>query len=661
MTAPMTALWVVAGGGLRQIPGMTAILRLILILPLLIAVPARADEVQAMRSALDLAARKDWAGALEAAPAGVGHDLILWQWLRAGEGRLSDYEDFLARRPDWPGLPYLKAQGEEAATRSETPGRVIGYFGADVPQTAAGAIALVGALKAAGKGDLAETEAMRAWADLEFTEGEEAALLALEPEALARIHVLRLENLLWDGRRAEALRMLPRVDKDRAALARARIGLRSMAQGVDGLITAVPEGYQRDPGLLFERFLWRMRKDLYDGAAELALAVGPEDLGRPEAWAQRRAILTRWLLRQGRADEAYRVASEHGLVQGAAYADLEFLSGFIALRKLNDPDRALRHFTHLREGVSTPISVARGEYWQGRAEEAAGRKAGATAHYKAAAGYQTAFYGLMAAERLGLSLDAGLLDDSRPAGWKGAAFAKSSVLEAAILLARAGDRTQAKRFFLHLGESLDGTGLTQLADLAMEMDEPHIAVLIGKAAAERGVIVPFAYFPVPDLVPDEGLKVSRALALAIARRESEFDPAARSVADARGLMQVLPSTARLVAAELEMEYESGKLLTDPAYNVVLGSAYLAKMVEEFGPSIALVASGYNAGPGRPRRWITEFGDPRLPDVDVVDWIETIPFEETRTYVMRVVEGVVIYRAKLKGVAGPVRITAELKG
>ncbi len=217
----------------------------------------------------------------------------------------------------------------------------------------------------------------------------------------------------------------------------------------------------------------------------------------------------------------------------------------------------------------------------------------------------------------------------------------------------------SKRFFLHLAEGLDATGLDQLADLALQIDEPHIAVLIAKQAAERGVILPRAYFPIPAFVPD-GLSVSRALALAISRRESEFDPAARSAANARGLMQVLPGTAQLVAPKVGLAFDAAKL-NDPAYNVRMGTGYLAQLVEQFGPSIALVASGYNAGPGRPKRWIDSFGDPRRPDVDVIDWVEMIPFTETRTYVMRVVESLVIYRAKLKGVAGPVRVTGELKG
>jgi soluble lytic murein transglycosylase len=227
-------------------------------------------------------------------------------------------------------------------------------------------------------------------------------------------------------------------------------------------------------------------------------------------------------------------------------------------------------------------------------------------------------------------------------------------------LLRAGDRNQGKRFLLHLAEGLDAQGLDQLGDMALAMNEPHVAVLIGKQAAERGVILPRAYFPVVDMVPD-GLPVSRALALAITRRESEFDPVVVSPAGARGLMQVMPGTAEMMAKKIGTGYAAGRLTSDPAYNVTLGAAYLAELVQEFGPSIALVGSGYNAGPGRPRRWMQEFGDPRSPDVDVVDWVEMIPFTETRTYIMRVVESLVIYRAKLRGSVGPVRVTSELTG
>lgn len=638
-------------------------IRALLLAVALQAGPALADTAQAMRTALELTAAKDWDGALAVAPAGVGRDIVEWQRLRAGEGRLPEYEAFLQRRPDWPGLPYLREQGEEAVARSDDPARVIAWFGTDLPQTGEGALAYVRALQASGRMAEAETEAMRAWAELSFAPEEEEALIALAPEAVSFVHELRMDTLLWAGRTREANRMLDRVPEDFRALARARIALQNDEKGVNTLIDAVPKSRATDAGLAFDRFIWRMKRDLYNDALPLILerSASAETLGRPQAWAERRAILTRWLMRRGRPAEAYQVASNHWLPKGAgasAYADLEFLAGFIALRRLDDPQTALKHFQHLLAGVTTPISLARAHYWIGRAQEAAGQDG--TASYQAAAAHQTAYYGLLAAERLGMTLDTDLLTDTSAPDWRGAAFRQSSVLQAAELLWQAGDLTQSKRFLLHLAESQDATGLAQMADMVLDWNEPHMAVLIGKAAAERGLILPRAYYPVPEFVPD-GLKVSRALALAISRRESEFDPAARSSADARGLMQVLPGTAKLMAGKLGVAHEVSKLLTDPAYNVSMGAAYLSEMVDEFGPSIALIASGYNAGPGRPRSWIGEFGDPRAPDVDVVDWVEAIPFGETRTYVMRVAEGVVIYRAKLKGAVGPVRITEELKG
>ncbi|MFN4203221.1 MAG: lytic transglycosylase domain-containing protein [Tabrizicola sp.] len=624
---------------------------------------ATADTTQAMRTALELAAAKDFDGALAVAPSGVGRDVIDWQRLRAGEGRLGDYESFLQRRPDWPGLPLLREKGEEAVARSTDPARVIAWFEAGPPRTGKGAIAYVRALLATGRAADAETEAMRAWSSLPFSAEEEKEMIGLAPDGVGFVHELRLDTLLWEGRAKEAERMLPRVSQDLQVLARARLALQAGSKGVTGLIEAVPKTRAGDAGLAHDRFIWRMKKDLYDEATELILerSKSAESLGRPQAWAERRALLARWLMRQGRAREAYRVAANHHLptdTGASAYADLEFLAGFIALRRLNDPATAEKHFRHLLAGVSTPISLARAHYWIGRAEEAAGKDG--LGSYRAAAAHQTAFYGLLAAERLGLKLDEGLLRKPATPDWRGAGFTQSSVLAAAEILRKAGDRTLAKRFLLHLGESQDATGLAQMADMALSWGDPHLALLIAKAGAERGLILPHAYYPIPDFVPD-GLKVSRALALSIARRESEFDPAARSSADARGLMQVLPGTAKLMAGKLGKDFDAGKLISDPAYNVTMGAAYLAEMAAEFGPSIALIASGYNAGPGRPRRWIGEFGDPRRPDVDVVDWVETIPFAETRTYVMRVAEGVVIYRAKLKGAAGPVRITQELKG
>ena len=626
------------------------------------ALPAQADDVSALRTVLARTAVQDWSGAADLAEGPLAQDLVEWLRLRSGDGKLGDYEQFLARRADWPGLALLREKGEDAVARSSDPDRVLAYFGDGRPRVPAGSLALVKAYLALGRPADAETESIRAWTELEFTAPEEAALIALMPDALSVAHEVRLDRVLWADRAPEARRMLPRVGPDWRKLAEARMALRAMAGNASALVDSVPKSLAGDAGLAFERFLWRMKKDRTADATALILerSESAASLGNPSIWGERRATLARALMRADQPSDAYKVAARNRMTEGQGYADLEFLSGFIALRKLGDAGTALQHFTNLQAAVVTPISLARAHYWQGRAHEAAGNADAANTAYRAAAVHQTAFYGLLAAEKLGLTLDAGLLSDTRPSDWRDSPFAGSSVFQTARLLVRAGDRSLGKRFLLHLAEGLSPGELDQLAEYTLEAGEPHIAVLIGKQAAERGVILPRAYFPLTDMVPDT-LPVSRALALSIARRESEFDAAVISPAGARGLMQVMPGTAKEIAPAAGLPFNPGRLTSDPAYNVALGSAYLRKLIDEFGPAVALVASGYNAGPGRPRRWITEFGDPRREGVDAVDWVETIPFTETRTYVMRVVESVVIYRAKLKGSVGPVRITGELTG
>ena len=643
-------------------------LRLLAVLTGLALSPAfayDANEISALRDAQTLANQQDWAEATARAQGAgaVGADVIEWQRLRAGEGLLGDYEAFLARRPDWPGLPYLKAAGEVAVARSTDPDRILQYFDGQAPAKAAGVLALTAALEAKGRHADAVEAATQGWTKLKFTADEQAQLLATYGPDLRVAHELRLDRILWDGARAdEGARMLPLVPKDWAALGKARLALRGDKAGAAALVNAVPKALKDDPGLAFERFLFRMRHDNYADAAALIVdrSASAQGLGDPMAWAAKRADLARILMRKGEPKSAYRVASTHHLTDLGDMGDLEFLSGFIALRKLNDPVRALQHFERLA-GATTPISQARAQYWLGRALEASGDKTKARSAYGKAANYQTSYYGMLAAEKLGLTLDESLLYNAPPAGsWKGAGYAKSSVLEAAARMAAAGNEQLSARFMLHLGESLSDAELGTLAGLALDLGQYRSAVLIAKAATERGLVFPSAYFPVPDMIP-ESLPVSRALALSIARRESEFDPEARSPAGALGLMQMLPATAAEVAKDQGIKFSKAKLASDPAYNATLGAAYLKELVDQFGPSVALVASGYNAGPGRPRGWVDAFGDPRLASTDVVDWVEMIPFTETRTYVMRVVEGVVIYRAKLRGTAGPVNISDELTG
>ena len=288
------------------------------------------------------------------------------------------------------------------------------------------------------------------------------------------------------------------------------------------------------------------------------------------------------------------------------------------------------------------------------------RDAGAQAAYGRAAQHQTAYYGLLAAERLGLALDPALARPPALPDWQGAAFLRDDRIAAARLLAEAGQDVLARRFVLAVAEGLGASDLARLGGWALAQGDLNLAVLIGKQAAARGIILPGVYFPDPGALLPQGLRAPRALAAAIARRESEFLVSAVSPAGALGLMQVMPGTASQMARKLGEADRPSALTADAAYNARLGAAYLEELRAEFGPSLALVAAGYNAGPSRPRRWIETLGDPRREGVDVVDWVEGVPFAETRTYIMRVLEGLVIYAAR-DGQGGALRATDLLRG
>jgi soluble lytic murein transglycosylase len=448
------------------------------------------------------------------------------------------------------------------------------------------------------------------------------------------------------------------------AQARARLALRQRTAGVDALISKVPEPFASGGGLAYERFIWRVRKGRWADAKELLrdVSTSAEALGQPEAWANRRRSLARDEMRDGDAALAYQLASRHFLTSGANYADLEWLSGYIALRKLGDPATALRHFDNHNDAVQSPISKGRAGYWRGRAYEAVGDVAAADQAYTDAAQYQTSFYGLLAAERAGLPFDLAVLDEAAVGNWRESELVDDPLFQAGLLLQASGELTLAERFWTHLAESLDRNAAGLLAQAAIDAEQPHLAVMIGKRTAQRAVVIPRGYYPLHPLAEAE-LPMASEMLLAIARRESEFDPNVQSHVGARGLMQIMPDTGREIAASLGRlsEHSTGRLISDPVYNAELGAAYLAGLARRFRGNVVMMSAGYNAGPGRPDRWMRLFGDPRQGGVDIVDWIEHIPFRETRNYVMRVTESLPTYRYMLGKPAMPVPFSEELSG
>lgn len=596
----------------------------------------------------------------------LARDIVQWSLLREEEGEFQEYADFLNRRPDWPGLPYLQEQGEAAIPEDADPAAIIAYFSTQEPRTGPGALALAKAHLARGDRAAAEAEAIRSWTSLEMPSDVAAEMRRAFGTALdeGEHHVDRLDNLLWEGARRSARDMLPLVPEGWRRLAEARMALRARRAGVDRLIEAVPEDLREHPGLAYERFVWRIRSDLEDTAGELMerTSTSAAALGRPARWARRRAGLARDMMREGRFATCREYAANHHVApenHPGAFADLEWLAGYCALR-LGEPGVAVVHFTAFRESVSSPISLGRAGYWLGRAHEEVGDSDAASEAYAFGARHQTSFYGQLAAERGGLPTDPAFLADEDFGDWRKASFVRSDVFRAGGLLLDAGQEALAERFFAHLTESLMRQEAGQLADYALrELEDPHIALRIAKRAVRNGPPIMRAYFPVTELA-EARLPISPAWRLSIARRESEFDRKAVSHAGALGLMQVMPGTGREVARGLGIRFDRRRMLDDQSYNARIGSHYMARLLMRFGGNPILVSAAYNAGPRRAKQWLDRFGDPRGSRVDAIDWIESIPFNETRNYVMRVTESLAVYEARLSGKLPPSDLSRRLK-
>lgn len=633
----------------------------------MLAATVQAQQVADLRRGLEAMEDGDWDTALSVSGkrGSLSRDIIVWHWLRAGKGSAGDTLVFLGRRPDWPGLDWLRRKSEESFAE-ESPKRILSYFDETPPQSAEGALIQANALIATDQSGDAQASLVLAWRTMPMKAATQAAYLEDHADLLAPHHAARLDRMLWDRNLSSARRTLPLVDEGQAALAEARIALYERGSGVDALISAVPSSLRGDPGLAHARFVWRHRKNRDKDAMDLILAqsASPDTLGEPDKWARSRRDLARWEMRNGNPNRAYQAAAEHHLTPdaGYSYADLEWIAGYLALTKLNDPTTALRHFGRFDAAVATPISKGRAGYWLGRAHAANGDAEAAHAAYAMGAEHQTSFYGLLAAERIGRPFDPALASPEPPAPWKNAEFMSSDVTLAGLMLLAAGEINLAERFLTHQAESLSASQAAQMGQMLIDMERPHLAVMVAKRVARRGDVLPGAYYPMHPLAQLD-LLMAPEMNLSIARRESEFDPRVISGAGARGLMQVMPATAKLVAKEIGTtpQHSTSRLTADWEYNALLGSSYLSGLAEEFDGNVVMMSAGYNAGPRRPIRWMEIFGDPRIGPMDIVDWIEHIPFNETRNYVMRVTESLPVYRARLGQEPLPIPFSKELVG
>lgn len=604
------------------------------------------DEVFSADTLLTAINSKDWQQAKEIAqeldqPSAI--KLLTWARLRAGEGQWSEYRDFLAENNHWPGLAKLRKQAERAIDQTTTSTNIQSLFTNHAPQTANGALAQ-------GKND--PTAVIAAWQNLNLSGAQQSMFIESYGPTLEPYHDTRLDNLLWRGalKQAEAMLLIVSNEKRRAAQARIELQRKSLPEDTTNLTG----------GLAYDYFQYLIKQGGWDAAQDMIISVtGAEHkMGRPESWGKRRRGFARRAMRAGDIANAYDLARYHGLELGADYADLEWLAGYISLHHMKKPEQALVHFKNFDNAVKSPISRGRAGYWLGQTHEALGQYAQAAQNYRAASQHQTSFYGQMATQRNRGEPDPTLAGRQDVDDWRNAPFASDSVFQAAQLLHAANRPNMTRWFLAHLAETLPLDQVEVLASYADEIGANFSTISIAKEAVKRGLVIPAAYFPVTELA-DYAKAISPELAMSIARRESELNPTAVSPAGARGLMQVMPATARDVAGELEIDYSKAKLTQDWKYNATLGTAYLAGLIEKYDGSYVLAIAAYNAGPHRVTEWIETYGDPRKTDTDVIHWIEHIPFRETRNYVMRVMEGLHVYRARIAGKTLPVRIYQDL--
>lgn len=608
-----------------------------------------------LRDVIERARRGDVQGAREglqriADP--LARRVGLWALMDSNGSSLSFAEMDRALRDmaEWPRPSRRRLAAEGLIETSGLgPRQIIAWFESRPPSTAEGAMALAAALRASGDPAAAADLIRRTWRGAPFERDVQRAMLARFGDVLTtEDHVRRADMLLFGAQGPAARDLIDLLPADQQALAQARIAFRERSPQALELAAALPPSVSGAPGLAVERAAYYRRADL-DELARAELPRFPTEIWSDEMGARiwdERYQLTLSALRNRDSRAAYEAAANTGLKSGTDAVEAEFYAGWIALTRLRDPVRAEVHFKTIDRVGSSPITLARGLYWRGRAVEAMAGIDAADVFYRAAARHRTTFYGQLAAERAGFErLDLGR--DPQVGPRERADFEAKETTRAARILYEIGARDLFRVFVLALDDLLDTDAeQAMLVDLVRGYGEQDTSMRVVRTAAQRGFILPDRGYPLrtPPEVPNAP---EPALILAIIRQESGFDPLVRSGVGARGMMQLMPATAAATARRLGVGYSPSQL-DDPEYNMRLGSTYLGELISSFSGSYVLAVAGYNAGPGRANQWMGFCGDPRAASVDPVDYIECIPFSETRNYVMRVMEAVAVYRAKLRG-------------
>ena len=602
-------------------------------------------------------------------PAAVKLVELLYLQKHGKEVGFERIQTFQRAAPKWPLSETLNKRAEQALYHAHEPATaVIAFFEGRVPASPDGNAALARALFESGQDKEARTALRRAWFTPDMdSEVEQRIASEFKSVLTASDHKNRLSRLILAQQSTAAIRQAKRLGSDQVRMAEAAQMLLRGTSGAEKKYAALPASLRNEAPMRYALARLYRRQEKYGKARSILLDTPDNAAGMidPSAWWQERRIIARRSIGPNHRDTwkaGYQVASRHGLSGGDDYVDAEFLAGWIALRYLKDADRALNHFNNVHEAAANRTEKARGGYWLGRAHAARGDKGAANAAYRSAAQHSTIYYGQLAREQLGRGKEPEEIITGEASAAARARVDRDEVIRAMRLMNQAAGKDQLHMFIWSIASRFKTVDdMNAAAAVVHGMGGTFMALKLAKAAGQFKVDIDSWSYPVRGL-PDWkqiGKPIEKAMVFGLSRQESEFNPQAGSKAGAQGLMQLMPGTAKIIARQYRLPYAQAKLKGDPAYNVKLGAAHLADLVDDFGGSYVLTLVGYNAGPRRAREWVAEFGDPRGGQVDPVDWVESIPFLETRQYVQKVLQNLHIYRSRLA--PDTVRpMTADLK-
>jgi soluble lytic murein transglycosylase len=629
-----------------------------------------------LKTAFGASYRGDDAGAHAAAarikdPA--AHKLATWFEYRNGDYDASAeaIEEFRLAHPQWPGQEELRERAEIALLLANaSPERVRAFFGDGAPLTGAGKAALAGAFLKENNEPAARDLVISAWRNHQLNLAVEKRILERYGSMLTNAdHQARIDKLLFPDSKTTAevalrtSKLLPASEQKKVA---ARIAVVKRGANAGKLLDALPASATAgDFGLLYNRIQWLRRKDRDEEAWKMLLDIPdePDKLIDVEGWWTERRINCRIALNAGKPHIAYDLAAKHGPISGEAYVEAEFMAGWISLRFLGEPETALGHFLALRAAAKGSKNIALAEYWLGRTALALGDNGSAVVHFHAAAKYPQYFYGQLGRQALDAKpANLAVTPTPRPTDAEIQSFLANDAVRAIGVARAAGMTGVTPQFFIALSRKLTNPGeVVLLAEFAKIVENPQTALRLAKIAFNRDLPVGDYALPVGvipnyrSLVSD---RVEPALVHALSRQESEFNAKAKSPVGASGLMQLMPGTAKMVAKQFKVKYAPSEL-TNPVYNAQLGEAHLRDLIDSYRGSYFLSLAAYNAGGGRVAEWMKAFGDPRNPDVDPIDWIERIPFTETREYVKKIMEALQLYRSRLSGGEKALQLVQDL--